>query len=499
VQSRPIVLSVLLAINILLGINLVSEILYQGQSQVVFAVFFILSVLQTLLFLRWPAKVWLRGLAIPLCFCMLETLFLSEPVTFHNIHFWFALLIIGALIVQGMRAAQVWFGILTVTYLANAYYVTQLFGKSYIMEVQYGPHLVSYFSFLLGMFATSWLLYAMLGRAYAGMREKTRELQHQQQELSKKNAVLDTYQQTLLDLTRKESALTAGMMDINRAVVTAARDALRVSQVSICYFLNQGEELQRQVFCSSSGIRSDGLTISRNEYPVYFNALQTKPVIAAPWVADHPDTAEFATTAADPADVVSMLDCPILLDREVLGVISCEQVGTAREWAPEDALFLQSLADFVALGWQNERIRNLVQQVREQNIDLTEKNHEIGALNEELTLVNDQQLQLNRTLEDAVRERTNELEIQNRQLAEYAFVNSHLLRAPLARILGLAHLIAQEATSVRDRELLEALESSANELDQVIRKIAALLYPGNNFSREDVKAILDRPPDKPGA
>jgi signal transduction histidine kinase len=110
-------------------------------------------------------------------------------------------------------------------------------------------------------------------------------------------------------------------------------------------------------------------------------------------------------------------------------------------------------------------------------------------------LVNDQQVQLNRTLEDAVQKRTHELEVQNRQLTEYAFVNAHLLRAPLARVLGLAHLIARESAA-GDRQLLQALETSATELDQIIRNISELLYAGNDFSREDVKAMINRQFDR---
>lgn len=497
VQSRPIVLSVVVAVNVLVGVNLVSEIFFQSTSIPVFLAFFLVSMLQTVVLFRWPAVTWVKATIVPLCFAMLELLFLSNPVSFQSIHFWFALLIIGALIVQGMRAARIWMVVLAATYLVNAWHINRLFGGTYTVEVRYGPYLVIYFTFLLGIFATTWLLYRMLGDAYVRMKQKAEELEQLQAEISKKKATLDRYQHTLLELTRKDAALTAGMAEVNRAVVSAARRALGVSQVSICLFRNNGEELERQVFCTASGIAADGLIITRAQYPRYFEALHSKPFINAHRVAAHPDTAEFAAPGTDGPHIASMLDCPIVLDHEVLGVISCEQLDAERTWESEDELFLQSLADFVALGWQNERVKKLVLQIRQQNLELVDKNHEIGALNEELTLVNDQQVQLNRSLEDAVQKRTFELEVQNRQLTEYAFVNSHLLRAPLARVLGLSQIIVQESTSIGDRELLEALEASARELDEVIRKISELLYAGNNFSREDVNAIIRRRLDRP--
>jgi light-regulated signal transduction histidine kinase (bacteriophytochrome) len=101
-------------------------------------------------------------------------------------------------------------------------------------------------------------------------------------------------------------------------------------------------------------------------------------------------------------------------------------------------------------------------------------------------------MSVNETLEAAVMKRTAELETQNKQLTEYAFINSHILRAPLARILGLCYLITTEATSIKDKQLMEALKISSEELDLIIRKISDLLYDGNNLSRADIQAKIER-------
>lgn len=64
------------------------------------------------------------------------------------------------------------------------------------------------------------------------------------------------------------------------------------------------------------------------------------------------------------------------------------------------------------------------------------------------------------------------LELQNRKLMEIAWVQSHEVRAPLARILGLIQLI--KGYPDVDKDLKEAfghIEKSAHDLDQIIRKI----------------------------
>ena len=46
-------------------------------------------------------------------------------------------------------------------------------------------------------------------------------------------------------------------------------------------------------------------------------------------------------------------------------------------------------------------------------------------------------------LEEIVNNRTNEINERNRELSEFAFVNAHMLRAPLTRIMGLTSLLSK--------------------------------------------------------
>lgn len=67
------------------------------------------------------------------------------------------------------------------------------------------------------------------------------------------------------------------------------------------------------------------------------------------------------------------------------------------------------------------------------------------------------------------------IERQNRQLSEIARIQSHELRAPLARLLGLVHLLDEGME--RDSELpslLENIRSSAQELDGVVRDVVRM-------------------------
>jgi two-component system response regulator len=67
---------------------------------------------------------------------------------------------------------------------------------------------------------------------------------------------------------------------------------------------------------------------------------------------------------------------------------------------------------------------------------------------------------------------TKALETQNQKLMEIAWVQSHEVRAPLARIMGLVQLLSRYPEENIDlQDSLHHILQSANELDEIVRKI----------------------------
>lgn len=67
-------------------------------------------------------------------------------------------------------------------------------------------------------------------------------------------------------------------------------------------------------------------------------------------------------------------------------------------------------------------------------------------------------------------EHLNEIENQNIKLRDIAWIQSHVVRAPLANILGLINII-NDKESIIDKELLTHLNQSVNELEIIINDI----------------------------
>ena len=95
-----------------------------------------------------------------------------------------------------------------------------------------------------------------------------------------------------------------------------------------------------------------------------------------------------------------------------------------------------------------------------------------------LKKVRQQKLQiedLNKNLEHTVQQRTAALNERNQQLEQYAFFNSHRLRSPVSRILGLCNLLKISKKESEWRDVLPRLNEAARELDHVVFTIQRLV------------------------
>jgi signal transduction histidine kinase len=95
----------------------------------------------------------------------------------------------------------------------------------------------------------------------------------------------------------------------------------------------------------------------------------------------------------------------------------------------------------------------------------------LKAQNDELMAYKEDIQNLNNKLETEMAERTRILTQRTRQLLDYANYNSHMVRGPLARILGLNYLIDHTKNDREVRNYIEMLKESAFEMDEALRLI----------------------------
>jgi tetratricopeptide (TPR) repeat protein len=135
-----------------------------------------------------------------------------------------------------------------------------------------------------------------------------------------------------------------------------------------------------------------------------------------------------------------------------------------------------SFRNFQRKQKSNTLLLSLNKEIQDQQKVLISQSEELKTLNETLNT-------LNHDLEIKVAERTGELndknsvlENQNSKLANYAFINAHKLRAPVATIIGLATLFENKNIESKERdEIVDMIRGRAIELDRIVAEIKVIL------------------------
>jgi PAS domain S-box-containing protein len=163
----------------------------------------------------------------------------------------------------------------------------------------------------------------------------------------------------LIELAKCEQLCSSDFRIFARLATETAAHTLGVERVGVWLF-NDDRTILRcvELYELSKNWHSDGLEVESATHPHYFAALERGRRVAAHDAFTHPDTSEFAEDYLKPHGITSMLDAPLRLGEELLGVVCHEHVGQQREWASDEQDFASTVADLLSLALEaGKRLR----------------------------------------------------------------------------------------------------------------------------------------------
>jgi signal transduction histidine kinase len=129
------------------------------------------------------------------------------------------------------------------------------------------------------------------------------------------------------------------------------------------------------------------------------------------------------------------------------------------------------------------RYKLIVKEIKAR-LALQESNEEIQAQNEEIISQGEEIRVINENLEKIVLERTKELEKKNKALEEYAFINAHKLRSPVASILGLVNLLKKTSLDEEAKSIMPHLLDATGKLDDIVSDITKTIERGERGNKK---------------
>ena len=259
---------------------------------------------------------------------------------------------------------------------------------------------------------------------------------------------LRRYLQDLTQISQSKSFLQGNLTDGYKEVIQTIQRSMQVNIVSIWEFNDTNDAITCANLCKEGQLLSNELSLSKHDYPDYFNAIKFEKIIIADNAAAHHATSCFKNNYLKDNNIKSMMDVGFVKEGEICGVICCEVQDKYRTWSLADSIYLKAMSDMLSYLQANKK-----------------------------------QMSRNEELERRVEERTSELQEKNLQLQEYAYINSHILRAPVSRICGLYNILENDHKKHLNKEILEHFKISVTELDFVTKTITEAIVDLSSFNR----------------
>jgi PAS domain S-box-containing protein len=182
-------------------------------------------------------------------------------------------------------------------------------------------------------------------------RKRIEEAQHQtEQRLRRQN-------EALVMLAQQPWGDDIGQA-VRRITEVAAR-TLDVARCGLWLYTDNRESLRcMDAFDVRTGDHTCGVQVRKADYPDYFAAVESHGTIVATDARRDPRTRAFATSYLEPNGVGALLDSPIRVNGQALGILCVEHAGTPRQWTADEEGFADSVGTLVAVAIEScERAR----------------------------------------------------------------------------------------------------------------------------------------------
>lgn len=170
-----------------------------------------------------------------------------------------------------------------------------------------------------------------------------------------------------LEIARMSIEAGDKLEEIIRRSCELSAKTLRVSRVGVWLFDESKSSLKCScLFESDRANWSEGALIHVADFPNYFESLNNRKIVPAECAQTDPKTSELVESYLVPLGITSILDAPIFLGGEVIGVLCNEHTGPPREWTTEDRDLTASIADLLAMKIRAAEVRQLKKELKSQ-------------------------------------------------------------------------------------------------------------------------------------
>ena len=182
-----------------------------------------------------------------------------------------------------------------------------------------------------------------------------------------------TYYNILHQISRSHVIDNGDLDAANSLILNSAIEGLQANRASIWLLSDDRHTMECRLLIDENNSRPETIELCRENYPVYFAALDQDQAIIAHDACHDEITRELNDNYLVPLGITSLLDVPIHHRGIMTGIICCEHQGSPRIWSEKEVAFLSALANLYGRALSAEQRNNYERQLQQSNEQLEQK------------------------------------------------------------------------------------------------------------------------------
>lgn len=139
--------------------------------------------------------------------------------------------------------------------------------------------------------------------------------------------------------------------NLDSSIMQIVESAAKVSKCNrISYWRYEDDKITCEtLYDLETKVFSKSTILEKEKFPIYFESLKNRKQICAPDVFKKHELSEFTEIYFLKYDIKSMLDIPLFINGELIGVLCLEATKSKKDWDNEDINFARAIADILSL------------------------------------------------------------------------------------------------------------------------------------------------------
>lgn len=183
---------------------------------------------------------------------------------------------------------------------------------------------------------------------YSGIARDITKFKNIELENKIRQQKIEEYNKTIKELSTTNFS---NYKNLDRSIMQIIESAAKVTKCSRVSYWNYAEDTItcKNLYELETNTYSKGYVIEKENYPLYFEALQNKNQIIATDVSVAPELSEFNQNYFLEHGIKSLFEIPITINGELTGLISFETTKYLRNWDNDDIIFARTISDIISL------------------------------------------------------------------------------------------------------------------------------------------------------